>query len=220
MAETLFINPASPDEKDINRAAGIIASGGMAVIPTTGLYGLAADAYNPAAVERVFALKGREREKSLLVLAQNMEQVIALVDDFGPMAQKLADAFWPGRLTLVLKAKKNAPATLVSANGSIGVRLTAHPVARALIKALGRPVTGTSANPSGLPAPWDVAQLAQGIKQGAEIILDAGALAGGPGSSVLDISGPIPRLLREGAVSRRAISQVLGAEIAGEQTKA
>ena len=215
MAETFSINSAGPDDKVISRAAGIIASGGVAVIPTTGLYGLAADAYNPAAVDRVFALKGRVREKSLLVLAQNMEQIIALVDDFGPVAQKLADAFWPGGLTLVLTAKGDAPASLVSPEGAIGVRLAAHPVARALIKALGRPVTGTSANPSGLPAPWDVAQLAQGIKQGAEIILDAGPLAGGPGSSVLDISGPIPRLLREGAVSRRAISQVLGAEIAG-----
>jgi L-threonylcarbamoyladenylate synthase len=215
VAETLFINPASPDAHGISRAAGIIASGGVAVIPTTGLYGLGADAYNLEAVDKVFALKGRELGKPLLVLAQNMEQVVALVEDFGPLARKLADVFWPGGLTLVLKAKKDAPAALVSPVGAIGVRLTAHPVARALIAALGRPVTGTSANPSGFPAPWNLAQLAQGIKKGADIILDAGTLAGGPGSSVVDLAGPLPRLLREGAVSRKAISRVLGADIAG-----
>jgi L-threonylcarbamoyladenylate synthase len=213
VAETFFINPDNPDAQSINRAARTLASGGVAVIPTSGLYGLAADAYNSAAVEKVFALKGRMQEKSLLLLVQNLDEVKTLVDEFGPQAQKLAESFWPGRLTLVLAASKNAPQGLVSPQGGIGVRLVAHPVARALIKALGRPVTGTSANPSGLPAPWDAAQLDAGIRKGADIILDAGALAGGPGSSVVDLCGPLPRLLREGAVSRKAICRALGMDI-------
>ncbi|MCU0590518.1 MAG: L-threonylcarbamoyladenylate synthase, partial [Desulfobacterales bacterium] len=145
----LRINPRSPEPEAIARAAEVIRSGGVVCFPTRCLYGLGANALDPAAVERVFEIKQRPADMPLLVLIGRSAQLTELAERVPPMAQSLMDRFWPGRLTLVMEARPHIPVRLTAGTGKIGIRLAAHPVARALVEALERPITGTSANLSG-----------------------------------------------------------------------
>jgi L-threonylcarbamoyladenylate synthase len=200
IAKIVQVSAARPDEAVIFRAARIVRSGGVVVLPTHGLYGLGADPFNTAAVERVFAIKGRQTKKALLVLiadTPSLERVAM------PPSARTLDAmrrFWPGRLTFVLRARKELPAALTGFSDKIGVRLVAHPVAAALVRAVGAPVTGTSANISGSGGCAAIEAMDFGLLDGVDLVLDAGALAGGPGSTVIDVTGPKPRILREGVV--------------------
>jgi len=146
MAERIKIDPLDPDPAVVRRAAGIIASGGLVVFPTLGLYGLGADAMNPKAVERVFAAKGRPPEKPVLVLVEGLSDVLELAGEVPETALRLMRAFWPGRLTIVLEAGAMVPEILGAGTGTIGIRAAGHPVARALVAAFGGAVTGTSAS--------------------------------------------------------------------------
>lgn len=203
--DPVFIDPLTPSPEMLARAARIITGGGVVVFPTRGLYGLAADALNPAAVDRVFRLKGRPSGKPILVLVHRLEDVLRLTTAVPLAAQILMARFWPGGLTLVLPAAPRLPANLTSGTGAIGIRLASHPVAVGLAKAVGGPITGTSANLSGDPAAATVAAISPEILAGADLILDAGPLAGGSGSTVVEVTGPTPRILREGAVPAREI---------------
>jgi L-threonylcarbamoyladenylate synthase len=200
----------APDLSAIREAARALGQGGVVVFPTTGLYGLGADARNPKAVERVFAMKRRAPEKPLLVLVAERGDVAPLVREVPSEAVRLMDVLWPGRLTLVLPA---APEFfhLTAGTGALGVRLAAHPVARELVREFGGPVTGTSANLSGGPSASRVVDIAPSILEAAAVVLDAGALAGGAGSTVVEVSGGV-RILREGAVSAGDVWGALGLE--------
>lgn len=208
-AEILHIDRQAPDESLIARAAVILCTGGVLVVPTRGLYGLAADAAHAPAVERVFALKGRPADKPLLLLIPDLEHLGALVAEVPPAAVTLMANFWPGRLTLVMRAKPEVSARLTAGTGRIGVRLPGHPVAAALLAAVGRPITATSANLSGGPGCSRVADLPPAIREGADLILDAGELHGGAGSTVVDVTCDPPRILRMGAIAPAAIERLL-----------
>jgi L-threonylcarbamoyladenylate synthase len=207
MPDIRLIQAAQPDNDIISAAAGILRRGGLIVFPTQGLYGLGADALNSKAVERVFDLKGRVQDKPLLVLISSRQMLARVVPDLSPLAVFYMNCFWPGNLTLVLKARPDLPQGLCSPSGKIGVRLTAHPVAAALVDKLGGPVTGTSANRSEQGGCATVAELEALIRDSADMVLDAGPLAGGPGSTVLDVSGQTPLILRHGAVPADEINQ-------------
>jgi len=198
----------TPDSEAIERAGRIIRNGGLVVFPTSGLYGLGADPFNPEAVDRIFMIKGRSRQKPVLVLIHYESELERLVRRVTPLARKLMDRFWPGRITLVMDAAPVLPAGLVAGTGKIGVRLCGHPVGAALIKAAGCPITGTSANLSDQGGCADIAALDARIAQGVDLILDTGPLAGGSGSTVVDVSGKNPVILREGAVPAADIQAV------------
>ena len=143
------LDPSDPDPEMIAEAAWTIGKGGIVVFPTSGLYGLGADAFNDLAVRRIFEIKRRDIRKPLLILIRRCEDVYPLVTHVPPAAKRLMDHFWPGGLTLVFEANHMAPLALTAGSGKIGIRMVKHPVAAALIEAIQRPITGTSANISG-----------------------------------------------------------------------
>ena len=194
------------------QAARAILSGGLVVFPTSGLYGLAADALNAAAVENIFAAKGRSPNKPVLILIRHVDDLPQLVTTVPPAAVQLMDAIWPGGLTLVFPAAAAVFPTLTAGSGKIGIRLPAHPVARGLVAAVGGPITGTSANVSGRPGCSRITDLDTAIADFADVTLDAGDLAGGVGSTVVDVTREPPVILRSGAVPDDVIWNVLAAE--------
>lgn len=207
-ADCVRIDPADPDPDVIQRAVALLRHSGVLVFPTTGLYGLGADAFATQAVDRVFHIKRRPAGMPLLVMVAGrhaMGQVVKHVPDY---AQRLL-GLWPGGVTLVFEAGNRVPPNLTGGTGKIGVRIPAHPVARALVETFGSPITATSANLSGRAAPDRVADLDPTIHVGVDLVLDAGQLAGGPGSTVLDVSRWPVRLIREGAVAWPSIDRML-----------
>ncbi len=198
-----------PQDDIIQEAARIICSGGVVVFPTTGLYGLAADAFNPAAVDKVFAVKRRPPDKPILILVSNIGEIWRLVREISPAAERLMTAFWPGKLTLVFKAGAGVLPGLTAGTGNIGIRLPVHPVARCLVRAAGRPITATSANLSSQSACSRITDIDPAVAGAVDLILDAGPLEGGAGSTILDVSRYPPVMLREGAIPKARIFSVL-----------
>jgi len=204
------VDPVSPDAGVVQTAAAAVRKGGLGVVPTRGLYGLAADAFRESAVARLFALKGRPADKPVLVLISDSSELDRLVAAVPPVGRRLMDRFWPGRLTLVLPARPEVPTALTAGTGKIGVRLCGHPVARMLAAAAGGPITGTSANRSGFPGCHRIEALDSELAGGVDFVLDAGPLAGGAGSTVVDVCGDRPEVLREGAVSQAELAEAMG----------
>ena len=204
----LKVDPRKPDPGAIGRAAELIRAGGVVCYPTRCLYGLGADARNAAAVEKVFALKQRPATMALLVLIHRPEEMAGLAARIPRLARALMDRFWPGRLTIVLEAAEGLPAPLTAGTGKIGIRLAGHPVASALVSAFGGPITGTSANLSGSPGCVEIPGLDPGIRNGVDLVLDAGRLKGGVGSTVVDVTGEKPVVIREGEVPKAEILAV------------
>ena len=203
------INSRQPQTDHIERAGRIINDGGMVILPTRGLYGVACNAHNAEAVGRIFDIKKRPVEKPLLVLVSNADMLNDVVISVPALAALLMASFWPGRLTLVMEGRKDLPPGLCSDTGKVGVRMVGHPVAAALVEAAGTPITGTSANLSGAGGCDRIGAIDRLVIDSVDMVLDAGVLAGGPGSSVVDVTGRTPLILREGAVSAKEISQAL-----------
>ncbi len=199
MTRVLAVDPAVPAEAAAI-AAAVLRRGGLVAFPTETFYGLGAAALQAAAVRRVFAVKRRPDVKPVLVLVDSVAMVEALALDIPPGARALMAAHWPGALTLVLRARPHVPSEVTAATGTVGVRLPAHPVARALVTALGEPITAPSANLSGLAPPTTAAEVLTQLGDGVELVLDGGATAGGEPSTVLDVTVDPPRLVRAGAV--------------------
>lgn len=191
------------------QAARAVSSGGLVVFPTRCLYGLAVDAFNVDAVRRVFRVKGRSPDNPVLILIRHPDDLGELVTVVPATALQLMKKIWPGGLTIVLPASRAVPATLTAGTGKIGIRLPAHPVARALVAAAGRPITGTSANLSGQPGCSRIESLAGEISDAADLIIDAGRLAGGVGSTVVDVTREEPVILRRGAIPDDVLQKVL-----------
>lgn len=170
-------------------------------IPTRCLYGLAVDAFNISAVDRIFKIKRRPVQKPLLVLIDKADQLNRLAGHVPATAFAIMGKFWPGNVTLVFEARKNLPSGLTAGSGKIGVRQPGQPVAMALAAAVQGPITGTSANLSGKAGCYHMADLDREISEQIDLALDAGPLKGGAGSTVVDVTGEHPRILREGGVS-------------------
>jgi len=199
------IQPLAPDPDVIAEAARIIRQGGVVVFPTRCLYGLGADALNADAVNRLFEIKARPYQKAILVLISDKKELSLLVQEIPQAAQRIMDKFWPGKITIIFKAKENLPANLTAGTGKIGVRLCGHPAACSLLNAVGGPVTGTSANLAGRPGCSQICDLDAEVAERVDLILDAEKLEGGAGSSIVDVSGDAPTILREGVIPTKDI---------------
>jgi L-threonylcarbamoyladenylate synthase len=151
-------------------------------------------------VRRIFDVKGRPEGRPLLVLVDSIAMVERVTTDVPPRARALMDRYWPGALTLVLRARADVPFEITAGSGTIGVRLSAHAVARALVTALGGPVTAPSANLSGRPAPTTAAEVVAAFGDTLPLVLDGAATPGGRPSTVLDVTVDPPRVIRAGAV--------------------
>lgn len=185
----------------IRRAVDILREGGLVVVPTRHLYGLGVDALNPQAVARVFAVKQRPLHQPLLVLVASQGDVWNYARGIDDRATALMDAFWPGKLTIVLEARSILPMGLTGGTGRIGIRLSGHPVCQRIVQDLPGPLTATSANLSGQPGCNRIEDLHPAIAAAADFILDAGPLQPGIGSTVVDIRPTKVHILREGAVA-------------------
>ena len=184
----------------IEQAARVILAGGVVALPTDTLYGLAADPRRADAVARVADIKERPAERAMPLIAADLDQVTACIGALPPMARALALAFWPGPLTLVLDAPSTLAPEVSGGTGRVGVRVPAHDVARALCRACGSPLTATSANVSGAPASAFPDEVERTIGARIDLLLDAGPTPGGAASTIVDVTGSEPRLIRAGAV--------------------
>ena len=203
--ERVVVDPVRPDPAAIAHVVATLREGGVAAIPTDTLYGLAADPWNSAAVAKVFTIKGRPDDRALPLVAADVDQVERWIGEMNPVARRLARRFWPGPLTLVMRAP-DALAPQVTAGGTtIGVRVPSHAVTRALCAAFDRPVTATSANISGQTATDDPEEVAATLVSGLDLLLDSGTTPGGPASTIVDVTRGEIRLIREGAVSWKEV---------------
>jgi L-threonylcarbamoyladenylate synthase len=214
MALVLRLNTKQPDPALIDRAARVLRQGGVVLFPTETVYGIGADIRLAAAVRRIFELKQRPEGQPLMAHVADDEQLASHIAEMPEMGQRLARAFWPGPLALVLRCGKAVPDEAVSGGRTVGVRMVAHPVARALIKRLGAPLAGTSANLHGEPATSRFEHIDPGLLAGADVALDCGTCGAGVASTVLDLTGDAPRLVRAGVVTVEQIEAVLGARVA------
>ena len=198
-------NHEHPDPEIIQHAVNVIKQGGVIAFPTRCLYGLGADAFNAATVDRVFEIKQRPSQKPILILIDRRIQLERLVSFVSKAAFRIMEQFWPGRVTLVFEATGTVPHHLTAGTAKIGIRLPGHPVAAALVKSLGSPLTGTSANLSGRPGCRRIDDLDPQLNKQLDIVLDAGPLKGGTGSTVVDVTQDMPRIIREGEISGKEI---------------
>ena len=195
---------------DLTAAVSALKRGEVIVFPTETLYGLGADALNFSAVEKVFHLKGRDPNNPFPVLVADLAMVDSLVAAISPLAKLLMTRYWPGPLTLVLPARTEIPRALVNSRGGIGVRLSSQPLATELVRLLGHPLTGTSANPSGQPGAQTVAQAKNYFSEKISVYVDGGALRSRTGSTVAAIEKDRLRIIRDGEISREALADAVG----------
>ena len=200
------VAPVNPAPEAIKKAAAVIKAGGTIAYPTRGLYGLGTDACNAGAVAAVFSIKQRSTQKPILILIDHPKRLEQLVTHVPKIAADIMRQFWPGRVTLVFEAGADVSSDLTGGSKKIGIRLPGHPVAAALVEAVAGPITGTSANLSGGPGCHRIGDLEPQVAHRLDLILDAGLLAGGRGSTVVDVTeGNRPIVLREGVISARDI---------------
>ena len=201
MTAILQVDSIAPGDEALRPAAAILKGGGLVAFPTESFYGLGADALDPQAIERVFAIKGRPESKPLLVVVDSVEMAERLAVDVPRGARDLMARHWPGPLTVVLKAAADVPIRLTAGTGTLGVRMPAHPVALGLVRAAGLPITAPSANPSGADPPTTALQVKRYFDGAVDLIVDGGETAGGTGSTIADCTVWPPRVLRQGPVT-------------------
>jgi L-threonylcarbamoyladenylate synthase len=197
----VFVDPDSPQRDALDEAATWIRNGGIVAIPTDTLYGLAADPFSAGAVARVFAVKGRSADRALPLVAADAGQVSAHLGRLSEAAGRLASRFWPGPLTLLVKAPRTLARDVSGGTGKVGVRVPANDVARRIAAVVGRPITATSANASGAAATGDPSEVERTLGDRIDLLIDAGPTPGGPPSTIVDADGEAPVLIRAGALA-------------------
>lgn len=204
------VDPDHVLESVIDEAVDLLMRGGVIGYPTETVYGLGGNATEARVIERITRLKGRDSGKPLLVLVAGVEAVLPLVRGFSPHVKILMENFWPGPLTLVLEASSALPEAISGGTGRLGVRVSPDPVCRALVERLKKPLVSTSANPAGKEPARTASEVLFYFGEGVDLVLDGGERRTEIPSTVLDVSGDIPRLLRVGSIQREAIEKVMG----------
>jgi len=194
----------------LSAAIAALRSSGVIVFPTETLYGLGDDALDAAAVEKIYRLKGRDPANPIPVLVADRAMLEHLVAEVPPLAGRLIDRFWPGPLTLVLPARKGIPRPLLNSSGGVGVRISSQSIASELLKELGRPLTATSANLTGMPPAHTVAEARKYFAAEIAVFVDGGELVSKTGSTVAEIRGDRIKIIREGEIARSELEKVVG----------
>ena len=205
--------PIHGDEDEVQRAVRILAGGGVVAVPTDTLYGLAADAFNQRAVERVFRLKGRPEGVPLPLLLAGPEGLSECAVDVPELAWGLAERFWPGPLTLVLRRADRIPAVVSAGGNTVALRVPRHDLTTRIIGALGHPITGTSANRSGGPPATTADEVRQAFGDELDLVVGSTSPTAGLASTVLDLSHDAPKILRQGAVTPDEIEAAIGLSV-------
>jgi len=205
------ISSEAPERNVIDYAASFIKRGRVIAVPTDTFYGLSADPFNLAAIERVFQIKGRAETKALPILVNSVEQAVTLMRDVPDPFLALASKFWPGALTLVVEATHRLPLKVTGNSGRVALRWADSRIVTALIESVGGPVTGTSANQSGHPSCTNAQQIVEQLGKSLPLILDAGDTGGTLASTIVRINDDEWAIVREGAVPDIEIRSVFDA---------
>ncbi|GLY89393.1 hypothetical protein Airi02_073220 [Actinoallomurus iriomotensis] len=201
--------------RGIAEAVSAVRRGELIVLPTDTVYGIGADAFTPAAVNALLEAKGRGRDMPSPVLVGSVRAAQALVEDFGTYGQDLVDEFWPGALTLVCRANSTLAWDLGDAKGTVAIRMPLHQLTLELLKETG-PMAVSSANRSGAPPARTAADAEAQLGDSVEVYLDDGPSGDGAPSSIVDLTGAVPRLLRAGAISEARLREVCGVLLSDE----
>ena len=201
------------DPSLIARAVEILRAGGLVAFPTETVYGLGADASSPAAVGRIFAAKGRPADHPLIVHLGSAEALEGWADHVPPLAHMLAAALWPGPLTIVLRRSSRVPDAVTGGLPTVGLRVPAHPVALALLRAFDGGIAAPSANRFGTVSPTTAQHVRDGLGDLVDLVLDGGPSAVGVESTIVDLSGDEPAILRPGGVPREVLEALAGVPI-------
>ncbi|WP_405084044.1 L-threonylcarbamoyladenylate synthase [Microbispora sp. NBC_01389] len=202
---------ANPDERTggLTDATSAVRKGELVVLPTDTVYGIGADAFTASAVNALMEAKGRGRDTPLPVLVGTVRAANALVESLGTYGQDLVDTFWPGPLTLILRANRSLSWDLGDAKGTVAVRMPLHPVALDLLKETG-PMAVSSANRSGNPPATTVDQAQEQLGESVAVYLDGGLCGGNVPSTIVDLTTAVPRVLRTGAIPTDKIRNLVG----------
>jgi len=207
---TRLLPVTGPEDPVILEAAALLRAGGLVAFPTETVYGLGADGLNPEAVAKIYAAKGRPATNPVILHVADAAAARALVSHWPAEAQALAERFWPGPLTLVLPASARVPSIVRAGGPSVALRCPAHPVALALIRAADRPLAAPSANRSQHLSPTLARHVASSLGEAVDLILDAGPTAAGLESTILDLTGAQPRILRPGPLGPAELATLVG----------
>jgi L-threonylcarbamoyladenylate synthase len=189
----------------LEKAKRILLDGGLVAFPTESFYGLAANAMDEKAIQRLFAIKNRKNDLPVLILIHDPGLLHLYVKKIPETAASLMKRFWPGGLTLLFEAGNHISPLLTAGTGKIGIRISSHPIATALARSINGPITGTSANISGRPACINAEEVFDSLGNGIDLILDGGGTKGGKGSAILDITQDPPAVIREGMIGEEEI---------------
>lgn len=206
--KTLYLK--SDDKNAVETAAEILKNGGLVAIPTETVYGLAANALDPEAVRKIFIAKGRPQDNPLIVHVSSMEEISPLVEKIDPRLYELAEKFWPGPLTVIMKKSDLVPPEVSAGLNTVAIRMPSHECARAIIAAAGVPLAAPSANASGKPSPTEAAHVAQDLDGKIDAIVDGGECSVGVESTVVTLATDPPTLLRPGGITPEQLISVLG----------
>lgn len=209
--KTLLIN-----DNNMAPAAEIIKNGGLVAVPTETVYGLAANGLCGAAVQKIYDVKNRPETKPISLLVSSVEDVEKFCHDIPGLAYLLADAFWPGPLTMVLKKKKCVPEVVTAGGETVGVRCPDHPKTLSLIRLANVPLAAPSANLSGAPGPKNISEVLNVFDRIIEAAVDGGVCAIGIESTIIDLTVTPPKLLRCGGLPREKIENVLNLRLAAD----
>ena len=207
--QTKLLRP-SEDATALEQAGALLRAGEVVGIPTETVYGLAANALDPMAVARIFEAKGRPQDNPLIVHIADLESVKDIATEFPPEAQALADAFWPGPLTIILPKQDRIPMVTSGGLNTVGIRFPSHPMAQAIIRAADVPLAAPSANTSGRPSTTTAQHVMEDLNGKIAAVVDGGPCSVGVESTVVSLCGERPRLLRPGGISLEQLEQVLG----------
>ncbi len=210
MTEVMAVDPRHPDPAVIARAAEILRRGGLVAFPTETVYGLGADGLSPTALARLFEAKGRPATDPVILHIADLEALPQLAREVPPTAWTLARRFWPGPLTLVLPKQPIVPDLATASLPTVAIRMPAHPVALALIRAAGTPIAAPSANRFGHTSPTTAQHVLEDLANRIDLVLDAGPTSIGVESTVVDLTRPVPTILRPGGLPREALEAVIG----------
>ena len=206
--KTLLLQPES--DGAIAQAGALLVSGQVVGIPTETVYGLGANALDGTAVQKIFAAKGRPYDNPLIVHIADLAQIYSLTTEVPEAALRLAEAYWPGPMTIILPKASCIPQEVSAGLDTVGIRLPSHPIARAVIRAAGVPIAAPSANLSGRPSTTTAAHVMEDMNGKIAAVVDGGSCAVGVESTVVSLTGETPRLLRPGGISLEQLEAVLG----------
>ena len=220
MTDVIRIDPINPEAGAVERAARLLASGGIVAFPTETFYGLGADPSQEEALSRLMDMKGRGENSPILLLLSEISQTALVAEPLPSAFERLSSSFWPGPLTLVVHARAGVSRRITAGTGTVGVRLPSAAAPRAIARALGRPITGTSANRTGRSPSATAAAVLRALgtepdparstrATGLDLVLDGGPSPGGAASTVVDLTGREPRLVREGRIPYARVLAIL-----------